>query len=216
MDPAIAQKIDTYFSQYPKREYPKGQILVFAGEEPEHVYYTVSGKIRMYAMSYRGDEVIVNIFKHPAFFPMSWALNNTPNAYFYKTEETTVLRVIPRADAVAFLEQNPDVALDLLRRVYNGMDGLLGRVVHLMSRSAKNRLLYELIIECARFGVEQPDGGYQLTVNESDLAARSGMSRETVSREFSKLKDQGWVTAAGKGIVVRDLAALHTAHGPEV
>lgn len=216
MNPEVSQKIDNFFSQYPKRSYDRGQILVFANESPDHVYYIVSGKIRMYATSYRGDEVIVNIFKQPAFFPMSWALNDTPNNYFYKTEEASVLHVVPREAAVQFLEQNPDVALDLLHRVYRGVDGLLGRLVHLMSRTAKNRLLYELIIECTRFGTKQADGSYHLTVNESDLAARSGMSRETVSREFSKLKEHGWVSAAGKGIIVHDFAALQTAHGPEV
>jgi CRP-like cAMP-binding protein len=140
------QKIHDFFSKFPARSYPKGQILIFADESPEHVFYIKNGKIRQYAITYRGDEVIVNIFKPPAFFPMSWAINHTDNEYFYKTEEPTELHVVPANEAIAFIKENPDVMFDLLSRVYRGLDGLLGRMVHLMSWSAKSRLMYELLV----------------------------------------------------------------------
>lgn len=164
--------------------------------------------MRKYDVSYRGDEVVVNVFKPPAFFPMSWAINRTPNKYFYKTETITELHIVPADDAVAFLKANPDVMFDLLSRIYRGMDGLLGRVVHLMSGSAKSRLLYELIIECRRFGKKNSDGSYLLETSEVDLAARSGLSRETVSREMNKIKKDGLVSIGKKGIGIKDLAAL--------
>lgn len=204
----VAQKIEQHFSQYPKRSYPKGQILVFADESPAHIFYIVKGSVRKYDVSYRGDEVIVNIFKPPAFFPMSWAINHSPNQYFYKTESETELHIIPGDNALQFIKDNPDVMLDLLSRIYKGLDGLLGRVVHLMSGSAKSRLLYELIIECRRFGKVAKDGSYKLEANEVDLAARSGLSRETVSREMQKLKTDGLVSMSPHGILVANLEAL--------
>jgi CRP-like cAMP-binding protein len=203
----ISQKIDKYFSKYPRRSYRKGQILVFADESPEHIFYIVKGSVCSYDISYRGDEVIVNIFKPPAFFPMSWAINRTPNRYYYKTETEAELHIVPINDALNFIKDNPDVMLDLLSRVYKGMDGLLGRIVHLMSSPAKSRLLYELIIECRRFGQKNKDGSYSLSTNEVDLAARTGLSRETISREMHRIEEEGLVTVDG-GIVVKDLASL--------
>lgn len=208
MSEVIAQKINEFFTRYPKREYPKGQILIFADETPEHVYYIVSGRIRCYDVSYRGDEVIVNLFKSPAFFPMSWAINRTPNTFFYKTEIATTVHVVPADEALQFIKDNPDVMLDLLSRLYRGIDGLLGRVVHLMSGSARSRLLYELIIECRRFGEADKANHYTLAVSEIDLAARSGLSRETVSREMKKMKQDGLVSVSPKGIVVTDMQAI--------
>jgi CRP/FNR family transcriptional regulator len=212
----IAQKIDEHLSKYPKRTYPKGQILLFADEDPEHVYYIVKGRVRQYDVSYRGDEVIVNMYKPPAFFPMNWAINRTPNKYFFKTEEETEVHIVPADDALAFIKENPDVLLDLLGRLYKGMDGLLGRVVHLMSGSAKSRLTYELIIECRRFGKKQDDGSYKLSASEIDMGARAGLSRETVSREIRKLKDQGLVEIVRDGIKLPDLAKLEKALGSEI
>lgn len=216
MGSTVAQKVDKEFSKYPKRSYPKGQILVFADENPEYVFYITKGRVRKYDVSYRGDEVVVNVFKPPAFFPMSWAVNRSPNRYFYKTENDTELHVVPVDEALQFLKDNPDVALDLLSRIYRGMEGLLGRVVHLMSGSAKSRLLYELIIECRRTGVKNKDGSYTLDLSEVDLAARSGLSRETISREMHKLAADKLAGMAGKNIRVSSLEALEKKMGKEI
>lgn len=204
----VTTKIHQSLSRFPKRTYPKGQILVFAGENPEYIFYITKGKVRKYDVSYRGEEIVINTFRPPAFFPMSWALNHTANKYFYKTEEETELHIVPTNEARAFLDQNPDVTIDLLSRLYVGLEGMYGRMVHLMSGSARSRTIHELIIECRRFGHKQADGSYQLDASEADLAARSGMSRETISREISKLKDRGWLRLNGKRLVVLDMPAL--------
>lgn len=216
MDPDVRAKNDQFFSKYPKRSYPKGQILVFADESPEHIFYLESGKVRKYDVSYRGDEIIVNIFKPPSFFPMSWALNRTPNKYFYKTEEPTELRIVPADDVMEYLKTNPDVTLDLLSRVYRGMDGMFGRLVRLMSGTAKSRLVHELLIESRRFGKKQDNDRILLAATESDLAARTGLSRETVSREMHKLKAKGLVHVERGGIIVTDMEALERQHDAEV
>ena len=216
MPEEIAEKIRHHLTQYPRRVYPKGQILVFADESPEHVFYIVKGKVIKYDVSYRGDEVIVNVFKSPAFFPMSWAINHGPNGYFYKTDDETELHVVPAEDAVQFLRDNPDVMYDLLSRLYRGMDGMLTRMVQLMSGTAKSRLMNELLIETRRFGEKQTDDSYMLKVSEQDLAARAGLSRETVSREMRKIKDSKLVKIEKNRIIVTDLLALEAALGAEI
>ena len=216
VEETIAEKIHREFSKYPQRVYPKGQMLVFAGEDPNHIYYLVSGRVRKYDISYRGDEVVVNIFKPYAFFPMSWPINHSKNEYFYKTETKVELHIVPPDAALEFIKANPDVMLDLLSRLYRGTDGLMGRMVHLMSGTAKSRLLYELIVECRRFGDKNAKGEYLLPVNEIDLAARSGLSRETISREIRKLKDSGLVSISGQSIIVQDISALEAVLGHEI
>lgn len=213
MSEDISQKIDAHFSTFPMRSYPKGQILVFADENPEHIFYITKGRVRKYGVSYRGEEVIVNLFKPPAFFPMSWAINQTPNKYFYKTETETDVHIVPTGDALDFLKQNPDVTLDLLGRVYSGIEGLLGRMMHLMSGSARSRLLYELSLECQRFGDKQKDGSYILNISEVDLAARAGLTRETVSREMKQIKSRYGVEVRPKQILIPDLRVLQSVIG---
>ncbi|CAN5130861.1 N/A [soil metagenome] len=216
MNSDVTTKIYNYFSTFPVRSYPKGQILIFADSDPEYIFYIISGKVRKYDVSYRGDEVVINIFGKQAFFPMSWAVNRKTDPYFYKTEEETVVHIVPVDIALTFVQEHPDVMFDLLGRVYRGMDGVLAKMAHLMSGSAKSRVLNELITECRRFGVLQPDTSFALNINEGDIAARSGLSRETVSREMQKMKDKSWVKLTGKKILVCDIGALEQAIGKEL
>lgn len=215
MNSSVADTVAGFFAQYPKRSYAKGQLLIHAGEAPSAIYYLVSGKIRQYDISYRGDEVVVNIFKEGAFFPMLWAITKAENRYFFAAETTVELRVAPKEDVLAFMRANPDVMYDLLTRLYIGIDGLLGRMAHLMAGSAKSRVMYELIVECRRFGKAQADGTCLVRLTEADLAGRAGLSRETVSRELQKIAHDGLVTLQRGGLLVQ-VVALEEKLGTEL
>lgn len=201
-------KTEEFFSKYPLRRYPKGQILLQADENPNCIFYVVSGKVRQYDISYRGDELVINIFKSGAFFPMLWALTGIDNKYFFSADNEIAVRVAPISDTLQFFESNPSELFDLLTRVYVGVDGVLGRLVHLMSSNARGRLLFELVLECRRFGEKSADGSYEIKVNEHDLAARSGLSRETVSREMQKINSQNVLKVGHHSIKIFNLQRL--------
>lgn len=207
MDKAIAESIAAFFAGFPLRRYAKGQILLHAEDDPEYVFHLVSGHVKQYDISYRGDEVVLNVFGPPAFFPMSFAMNKTPNKYFFEAETDIELHLAPIEETVAFIKSSPDVLYDLLARVYRGSDGLLGRIAHLMAASAKSRVMYELLIEGRRFG-KASALGVSISLSEGDIGARSGLARETVSREMQKLKKDGLISIDNREIVIQDFARL--------
>ncbi len=209
-------KIANFYNKYPLRHFSKGQVILFAGEDPKYVYYLKSGRIRAYDISGDGEEVVVHVFNTETFFPAAWAIVREPNRYFYKAETDTALRVVPVDDSLAFIRDNPDVMYNTLLRLYRTTEGLLSRIARLMSGTARSRLLHELIIACRRFGELQPDGSIQLNASGQDLAAHSGLSRETVSREMQKLKEAGWVNSTTAGITITNLTALETALGDAI
>lgn len=204
----VVNKLNEFFGQYRKRVYPRGQIIVYAGEETPYIYYVRTGKVVQYDITYKGEEVIVNIFKEPAFFSMSWALYHIENRYFFKAEQDTEVYIAPQEDVIEFVKTNPDVALDLLARVYKGLDGVLARAVYMMASTAKVRIMYELVLECRRFGTSKPDGRYVLSIGEKELAARAGLARETVSRESRSLKTGGIISISQHKITIHDFNKL--------
>jgi CRP-like cAMP-binding protein len=216
MDGAIKQKVETFFSARPARKYAKGQILIMPGEVSNDVILILEGKVKTYDVTYRGEEIIVNVFKEGAYFPMSHALGSIKeNKYIYEAESDIVVKKAPAVEVVKFLKENPDVLLDLLSRVYTGTEGMLGRVTHLMAGSARSRILYELLIEARRFG-EKSGKGYVLHLSETELSARAGLSRETVSREMHWLKGAGLVTIVQRDIHIKDVAAIEAALGTNI
>lgn len=209
MDQDIQKKLDEFFSKCKSQDYKKGDILIRADEEPQGIFYLTKGSIKQYAVSQKGEESVVNIFKPISFFPMSWAINSTPNAYYFETLETVKGKLAPREEVINFLKGNPDILYNLMSRVFKGTDGLLMRMVYLMSGEAYARVIIELLIQAKRFGKSQP-GNKTITlyISETDIANQAGMVRETVSREIKLLKDKGLVSFEKSVLTINNLSSL--------
>lgn len=216
MERDIPAVIDEFFSKYPVRKYGKGEIIIHPGDELTHIFYLTEGLVAEYDISQSGNEVVVNTFKPGAFFPMSLAINPAPNPYYFEVTKPSVIHKAPAADAVSFLKDNPDVSFDLLRRVYRGTDGLLRRMAHLMGGKAKSRLIFELLNAAHRFGSSGRSGSVTIPLTESDLAKRSGLSRETVSRIINALKEQQLLETKSGSVIIYDLNQLEAILGSDL
>lgn len=201
-NPDVTNKLTEFFAGTDERMYGKDDIITFANQDPEGVLFLVEGLVEQYDVTPEGNKITVNIFKPPAFFPMAWAINKTPNLYFYAAlSNVKVKRAHP--DKVAkFLQENPDVMFDLLSRVYKGTDGLLRRLVLAASGIASSRLIYELLLEAYRFGEPVDEETKKIKIRQSSLAARSGLARETVSRELHKMEREGLLELAKPGMIL--------------
>jgi len=204
----IAAKVKAFFTGFPQKRFEKGQIIVQPDQPLDQVYYLTEGEVIQYDISSTGNEAVVNVYKPGAFFPMSVAINKIPNTYFFEAASSVELHVASGEDAVEFLKKSPEVAFDLLSRVYRGTDGLMRRMAHLMGGSARTRLLFELINASYRFGKKTTGDEIQLNLSENDFAKRTGLSRETISRMMKALKADGLVSLNSKGVVVTSLARL--------
>lgn len=212
----IKQKVATFFEEYPLRTFEKRQIMLRPEEDLPGVWFLIEGRVSQYDITPTGNEVVVNVFKPGAFFPMSSAINSTPNQYFFEASTKVTVRQAPAADAVRFLQDNPDILFDLLARVYKGVDGVLRRMAHLMGGDAQSRLLFELLNAAYRFGEPQPDGSLHIKLTETDLARHSGLARETVSRTLKHLKTAGLVELNASGITVADTRKLEAMLGTKL
>lgn len=207
MDPQITKKVDSFFKQFKHQIFKKGEILIRADENPLGIFYLTRGTVKQYTISHKGDELLLNIYKSQTFFPMSWAINHTPNHYYFEALGEIELWRAPKEETVTFIKNNPDVLLDLISRLYKGTDGLLSRMVSLMSGEAYIRVLTELLINAKRFG-RLVNNTIQLTLSEKDIASQSGMARETVSREIKRLKDKELVKFFKNKLIITDLKGL--------
>lgn len=216
MNRGVSQKVERFFIQYPLKKLGKNEVLFRPGENPPGIIYLVSGQINEYDITKQGNEVVVNVFKPPAFFPMSWAINKTPNQYFFETTTEISYRQAPADKVVRFLKSNPEVLFDLLARVYSGTDGMLRRMALLMGGSARSRVLFEILIAAKRHGIKKPGGGTTVMLHEDELASRAGLSRETISRELGKMKGHKLIEVGRSGIIIRNIDELENELGQDL
>ncbi len=216
MNKPVKDIVKTFFDGHPLVRYSKGEILLRPDETLTNVFYLVEGQVVEYDISTAGNEVVINAFKPGAFFPMSLAMNNVHNDYFFEAATKLSVREAPADEVVQFIRENPDVCYDLLRRVYLGTDGLLRRMAHLMGGKARSRLVFELLNGAARFGEKRSGNAVHIPMTEKDIAKRSGLSRETVSRTMHALKDEGLVSVRANGLYIPDTKKLEAVIGNQL
>lgn len=210
MNKIITDKLTSFFENFPVIKYKKGEAIIWPHESPKGVIFLLEGNVGQYAITDDGQKIILNIFKPGAFFPMSHVINESKNKYFFEALSDIKCRIAPPGTVLDFLRDNPDVMLDLLSRVYRGTDGLLKRIAELTAGSAKSRLGLELIISCLRFGHQNDNGSYTLRVKTTELADRTGMARETISRELRELERLTIIKREAKQITIEDIDRLES------
>ncbi|MCX7996162.1 MAG: Crp/Fnr family transcriptional regulator [Patescibacteria group bacterium] len=209
MKPDIVSQLDIFFSRYPEYSKEKGTTLIHAGDAPPGIIYLTSGIVREYAITRKGEEVTVNLFKPFAYFPMSLILNETKNRYYFVAITPVSYRLAPGADVIQYISRKPEILLDLLSRVYRGTDGLLLRLEYALTGSATMKVVYTILNAAYRFGEPTPGGTrIPLRITHKDLATLSGTSRETFSREIKKLENENLITIQEGCIIVNNLEKL--------
>lgn len=208
MKNSVQTMIQSFYNAYDPVEVKKNRIIIREGEEPQGVYFLEDGEVGQCDITASGATIIVNVFKGGAFFPMSWAINRTRNEYFFKTLSDTRLRIAPANEVVRFIRDNPEVMFDLLSRVFIGTEGLVRRAAHLMGSTARTRILFELSVTAKRHGNVAPSGIVIVNVTESNLALRSGLTRETVNRELRRLKESHLISVGHGEIRIHDFLKL--------
>lgn len=187
--------------------YKKGDVLVRPGEAPSDILFIESGKVHQLDISPNGNEIVVNVFAEPAMLSVFWLFEANENRFTYKASTDVVIRRAPRKDVQAFLLDRPKVLYETLHRVVRGLDGFITRMTYQMYGSAEKKTAIELLIETKRFHKSKKTN-VTLESNVNDFTARTGLARETVSRQVAALMAKGLLTKKKSKLVVVDVAKL--------
>jgi len=203
-------QIDAFFRKHRREIYKKGHVILLAGERTKYAYYLVRGRVKQYDITYQGSEITVNTFKAGDYFMIPTTLASVPSAYYFSAATDITIYCAPVEDTMVFMNSHPEVLRDMLAQAYMGFEGVLQRMTHLMSGNTHSRVLYEMVLDAREVGDVKQGRVCTLPTNVTELASRTGLSRETVSREVSRLKRQGLLARSSK-IVIKDLSLLEKA-----
>lgn len=211
MDNKMVESLDEYFAKFKLTSYKKGVTLIFLAEEPTSVFYLKEGFVKMNTVLANGQELTLNIYKPGSLFPMFWALGEVPNNYAFETMTNVSLYKISRKEIVDFLKENPGVALDLIKRILSGVDGLLTNYNHLLIGNSNTRVASAFLIAAKRFSQKTKDGKtlISLKLTHQDIANLAGISRETASIAIEKLSKDKIIKQVKRMFVILDMDKLH-------
>jgi len=120
---------------------------------------------------------------------MVWAINGTPNVYFYEALTDAEVGRAPRDQVISYIKDKPALLFVLMGELLDDYGETLTRIEHLVFSDAYRRVISILLYIAKHFG-EKTEGGiiveYRFT--QQDIATLVGIARETASIEMSKLE----------------------------
>ena len=198
------------------RHYAPGEIVFGEGEPCLGLYVVESGHVRIFKSSIGGREHVLSvdgpgssIAELPVFdggnYPASVAA----------IDEATLL-FISKQDFQSLCLTHPQVALKVLRVVGARLRRLVGIIEELSFTTVRHRLASFLLRQAQKQGKRTEDGvEVSLPASNQELASQIGTVRELVSRNLSRLQDQGVLRIEGRSVFIEDLKALEAETQPE-
>ncbi len=192
------------------KHYKKEQIIIEPGLEPSGVFYIKSGFVRLFLISKDGRELTFNIYKPGMFFPMIWALSDSPNIYFFECLTDVELLKAPKNEVAEFLKSNPVVLLDLTRRILSGLEGLTKLMDILLSKNAYNQVCAVILMLARRFSNPNKNNhmAIEVPLTHRIIGTLAGLSREATSRELEKLEKEKIIEQVDHKIIVKNIKKL--------
>lgn len=187
----------------------KGGILFAEGDEGDHLYVIVEGKLKLGTSSGDGRENLLSILGPGEMFGELSLFDPGPRTSTATAVTDAKLLSLGHAKLIPWLKQNPEVALQLLGRLAQRLRRTNEAVGDLVFSDVPGRVAKALIDLGDRFGKETTDGllvHHDLT--QEELAQLVGASRETVNKALADFAGRGWLKLDGRSVLITDVERL--------
>ena len=203
------KEFDAFYKQFAIRDYKKGELLIRADDDPQGIFCLTKGYVRQYTISKTGYELTLHILKPVSYFPMVWAINGTPNVYFYEAITPVQVGRAPREQVVSFIKDKPTIIFELMSELLEDYAETLTRMEHLVFSDAYRRVISVLIYIAKHFG-EAKGSGYIVNhrFTQQDIATLVGVARETASIELAKLEKSGLIKYIDHSMLFENVSKL--------
>lgn len=209
MDTNKTKEFEAFYRQFGLRDYKKGEMLIRADDDPQGIFCLNKGYVRQYTISKTGFELTLHILKPVSYFPMVWAVNGTPNVYYFEALTPVEVGRAPREQVVNFIKDKPTVIFELLSELIEDYAESLTRIEHLVFGDAYRRVISVLLYIAKHFGEEHGKGVLvRHRFTQQDIATLVGVARETASNELVKLEKKGLIKYIDHSILFESIKNL--------
>jgi CRP/FNR family cyclic AMP-dependent transcriptional regulator len=191
------------------KQFDPGELLFAEGDPCLGMYIVERGHIRIFKSSPGGREQVLSIDGPGSSVAELPVFDGGPYPASGSAVDSATILLVRKQDFHALCLEHPEVALKVLRVVGMRLRRLVGIIEELSFTTVRRRLASYLFRLAQREGHKTAQGiELTLPASNQELAAQIGTVRELVSRNLSRLQQEGLLTVDGRSIVVRDLAAL--------
>jgi CRP-like cAMP-binding protein len=213
IDALALEARDLLRTHFDRRRFAAGSLLWREGETAGLLVVLDAGRVKAYRLLSSGRAVTVFIFGPGDVFGFLPFLDGEPYPAYAQALEDVEAHVMSRDRLVAAVQEDPEVAVALLRLLGRRLREALARIESLSSPGVLPRVAGALLALLP--GPEDPNaaaGILRLPVSGGEFAAAIGVTPETLSRSLTKLEQARVVHRLGRGrFQVLDLDTLRQA-----
>jgi CRP-like cAMP-binding protein len=207
------ESIIAHFSDGLQLHFSREETIIDGFDEPKGVFLIKKGFVKAYSVSQDGHGNLLLIHEAGEFIPLPWALDgeHTSGLFYEAMTDVTVLRASKDKLRMA-MGRNTWLSQEILKQAVNIITVYTQRIQTLEFRSARGRIIAEILNLAERFGKPQGlDIVLDVPVTHQDIADSINMSRETASRALEVLFEEGLVGQNDHLFTIRDIMKLQTA-----
>ncbi len=191
------------------RRYDAATMIFSEGDPCAGLFIVESGHVRIFKSSANGREQVLSIDGPGSSFAELPVFDGGPYPASAVAVNQLSLLFLSKQDFRAMCVKYPEVALKVLSVVGSRLRKLVGIIEELSFTTVRHRLIALLLRLAKTEGVKNGTAvTITLPAHNQELAAQIGTVRELVSRNMSRLQQEGMIDIDGRTIVLRDLATL--------
>jgi len=185
--------------------YERGRLLFIQGDPAEQFFVVLDGWITIYRDTPDGEQTVLHVARAGESFaePAALVLGRYP-ASAQAASDCRVLEVSAQAFS-QIIHNEPDTALRTIAQMAFRLQSLVMQVERLQVKTAPQRLA-SFLLELVPTGSDSAI--VTLPYDKALLAARLGMTPESLSRALARLRRENIQSGRGPDIEIRDVARL--------
>ena len=184
--------------------HPETSLLFSQGDDADHFYVVLEGRVNIFALTETGDQSIIEVFDAVSTFAEAAIFSSGKYPLNCEVVAGSRLVHVPAAPFMKRLSDTPRLGFHLLSGLSRWQMHMIHEITELKSKSPGQRLA-SFLLALAR---DAADGvQVRLPITKAALASRIGIAPESLSRALARLKAAG-VESHGREVVLTDLAAL--------
>ena len=179
--------------------FKKGDTIFYQTEESTDLYVVLNGSVQASLQNEEGQELVLTHFKEGDFFGEFSLLDGRPRSATMIAKEDSTLSVLKRAKFLGTLTKEPVIAIDMLSALVERLRKADEMIESLAFLDVRERVVKILIQMAEAEGQVEDNKIYKVKkITHKELAARTGASREAITKVMKVLNFNKVITDDGE------------------
>jgi len=194
--------IDQFLEHCHRRRYPPKSVIIYAGDQPDVLYYILEGSVTVLIEDSDGREIVLAYLNPGDFFGEMGLFDESARSAWVRTRSACELAEISYSRYRQLAETDTGILFALAAQMATRLRKTSRKVGDLAFLDVTGRVARTLLDLCKEPDAMTHPDGMQIRITRQEIGRIVGCSREMVGRVLKTLEEQALISVKGKTIVV--------------